>query len=100
MQQKKVLKVCCADNPDHSSQINRIRRMIGQLEGVQRMIEERRYCPDILTQTRAVSSAVHALEASILETHLRSCVTEALIANKEEKEKKLSELLEIFKRRR
>jgi DNA-binding FrmR family transcriptional regulator len=100
MSQKKVLELCCNDNPDHSKQINRIRRVIGQLEGVQRMIEAKRYCPDILTQTRAISSAVNSLESSILETHLRNCVSEAFTESEEGKEEKISELLEIFKRSR
>ena len=86
------------EHPDHSKQLHRVNRIIGQLEGVKRMIEERRYCPDILTQTRAVSSAVRSLESSILQTHLENCVREAFKSGKRDSEKKIEELLEIFRK--
>ena len=54
-------------HPDHSKEITRIKRIIGQLEGVQRMIEDGQYCINILNQTKAISSAVHSLEAALLE---------------------------------
>ena len=93
---------CCetkeAANPDHTKQVARINRIIGQLEGVKKMLEEKRYCPEILMQTRAVSSAVKALESQILEKHLSHCVVDAFSArNQSEAEIKIIELLEIFK---
>lgn len=94
---------CCGTgklHPDHSKQLNRISRIIGQLEGVRRMIEERRYCPDILTQTKAVYSAVRSLEASVLERHLKDCVSEAMTTDNQNLTKeKIEELLEIFRAR-
>ena len=94
-------KECCETNPDHSKQLNRINRIIGQLEGVKRMISEKRYCPDILVQTKAITSAVHSLEASILEAHLGSCVKDAMNSSDEALvDQKVSELLEIYKSRR
>lgn len=65
-------------HPDHSIHIIKLNRLIGQLEGVRRMIEERRYCPDILIQSRAAASALKNVELAIFETHLRHCVSEAL----------------------
>lgn len=99
------MKDCCkghdkkSEHPDHSKEISRLNRAVGQLEGVRKMIEERRYCPDILTQLRAVHSAVRSLEANILETHLGSCVNDAMNSGSaKEKDKKISELVELFKR--
>lgn len=86
-------------HPDHSSQLARLNRVIGQLEGVKRMIEDRRYCPEILIQTRALTSALKTIELGILETHVRNCVTDAISTNDRKKiEKKVSELMTVFGR--
>ncbi len=87
------------DHPDHSKQIARIRRIRGQLDGIEKMIGDHRYCVDILTQTRAVTSAIRSLEGSILEGHLRGCVTDAMAAkSKAVAEQKIEELMELFAR--
>ena len=86
-------------HPDHSSELRRIQRIIGQLEGVKKMIARRRYCIDILNQTKAVSSAIHSLEASLLEKHLQHCVSSALSSSEKERQEKIEELLEIFQKR-
>lgn len=63
------------------------------------MIEERRYCPDILTQTSAARSAISSLEANILQKHLESCVQDAIASSSdEESNEKIQELIDIFKR--
>lgn len=86
-------------HPDHSPHIKKLNRIVGQLQGVQRMIAARRYCPDILIQTRAACSAIKAIELSILETHLEHCVTEAMASeNARDSERKIHELLDIVKR--
>ena len=87
-----------ACKPNHTDQIKRINRMIGQLGGVKKMIEEGVYCPEILIQTKAVSSALRSLETSLLEGHLKGCVTEAFDSGKNQ-DKKVNELLQIFKTR-
>lgn len=93
---------CCeneSEHPSHKKQLSRLNRASGQLDGVKRMIEERRYCPEILTQLKAVRSALKSLESEILKTHLRTCVTDALSSSKKpEREKKIEELIEIFYR--
>ncbi len=88
-------------HPDHSSEIKRLKRIQGQLEGIERMILERRYCIDILNQTKAVTSAIHSLESALLEKHLRHCVRESfsLQNSDEEMELKIREIMEIFKKR-
>lgn len=86
-------------HPDHSGELHRLNRIAGQVEGIRKMIEENRYCPDILTQIKAVRSALRALEGSVLEAHLKSCVVDAFASTDEqEKQKKIAELKEIFKR--
>ncbi len=85
-------------HPDHTKLIVRLSRIEGQIGGVKKMIEERRYCLDILAQTRAMQSALKAVEAEILNTHLAHCVKDALRSPDEtEAEKKLAEIVKVFK---
>ncbi|MCB0326763.1 MAG: metal-sensitive transcriptional regulator [Bdellovibrionales bacterium] len=87
-----------ASHPDHSAQISRINRVIGQLEAVKRKIENQDYCPDILIQTKAIVSAIKSLETSLLEKHIHHCVKDAIKSGRDERQK-LNELLQIFKTR-
>ena len=57
---------------------NRLNRMIGQLGGIRNMLEDNRYCGDILTQIAAVESALQNLGYIILQEHMESCVTEKI----------------------
>lgn len=84
--------------PSHVAELNRINRIKGQLDGIRKMIEERKYCPDILTQTSAVRSAVASLEAAILEKHLHACVRDAFETDRASAEEKIEELLAIFRK--
>lgn len=84
-------------HPDHGAQLSRLNRISGQLNGVKRMIEERRYCPDILTQVRAARAALRSVELLILGTHLRHCVAEAAQANVPEvSQAKIEELVALL----
>lgn len=56
----------------------RLARIRGQVEGLQRMVEEERYCPDILQQFAAVHAALRSAERTLLENHLERCATRAL----------------------
>ncbi|MBU0507130.1 MAG: metal-sensitive transcriptional regulator [bacterium] len=90
---------CKKCHPDHSKELNRINRLQGQLEGIKKMIADRRYCPEIMIQTRAVAAAVRALEAKLLESHLKHCVAQAFESkSKKDSEDKISELVDLFKR--
>ena len=82
-------------HPDHTGELPRLRRIIGQLEGVERMIRDRRYCPDIIQQLRAADSAVKALELQILKSHLNVCIRTSIKTDKVGFETKLKELLEM-----
>ncbi len=94
---------CCGDkdhqHPDHSKLIPNLNRASGQLEGIRKMIDERRYCPDIMTQLRATRAALKAIEANILESHLSGCLTGALAEGDEAtRDQKMAEIKDIFKR--
>ncbi len=75
-----------------------LRRIEGQIRGVQKMIEEGRYCIDILRALGAAGGALKTVEAEILKGHLNACVKHALEGtSKKEKEAKLDELYQLFK---
>ncbi len=96
---KKTNDCCEKHHPDHAKELARLNRVAGQVEGIKKMIEKQAYCPDILTQLRAVRSAVNAIEANILEAHLDACVADAFASNKRENAaQKISELKALYKR--
>lgn len=87
------------NHPSHKGELVRLNRIAGQVEGVKRMIEEQRHCPDILTQLKAVRSAIRTVEANILEMHLNSCVADSLSgADKKAAKEKIDEIKDLFKR--
>ena len=75
------------NNPSHKHEIPRLNRAIGQLEGIKKMIEEQRYCPDIIVQLKAVRSAIKHVESNILKTHLEECVDKSFSDSEIAKEK-------------
>ncbi len=85
-------------NPSHTSQIPRLNRAIGQLEGVKRMIDEGRYCVDIMTQLRAARSALKTIELGILELHMGACVADACGKNEKLKKERIGEVMELLKK--
>ena len=83
------------------SQRARLGRIEGQVRGVARMVEEDRYCIDVLTQIRAVRAALDKVEQEVLHDHLRHCVAHAFHAgNARERQTKIDELLEVLDKRR
>ena len=88
-------------NPDHQDNIVALKRIEGQVRGVQRMIEDREYCIDILNQIQAVKGALARVEEKILQKHFRHCVTTAITGSSEkEKRQKLDEILKLINRTR
>jgi DNA-binding FrmR family transcriptional regulator len=78
---------------------NRLTRIQGQITGIGRMIEEDRYCVDILTQTRAITAALRAVEDQVMENHLNTCVTDAIRGSDDgERQDKIQEVLEVMKK--
>ncbi|QDK47382.1 hypothetical protein DOM22_05580 [Bdellovibrio sp. ZAP7] len=65
------------DHPDHSIHLKRLHKVKGQIEGIEKMILDQRYCPDIINQVKAASAALRAVEAEIFKSHLRGCVKDA-----------------------
>ncbi len=84
-------------NPSHENNLIALRRIEGQVRGVQRMIEERKYCINILTQIHAIKGALSRVEEKILEKHFRNCVTDAVKgASAKEKQQKMDEILKLI----
>ena len=82
-------------HPDHTENLPRLACVAGQIEGIKKMIQEGRYCTDILTQIRAVRSAMKAIETNILEKHLQSCVAESFRSDAD-RVQKIEELKMLF----
>lgn len=80
---------------DKKSIIARLNRISGQVSGVRRMVEEDRYCDDILVQLAAVDASVKSLSAFILKKHLHGCVAEHV---KEGDTDVLDEIVDLFRR--
>jgi len=79
--------------------VKRLHRIEGQVRGVERMLEENRYCIDILTQIAAVNTALESLAFKILDEHVRHCVAGAMASgNEAEAATKTEELLEAVQR--
>jgi len=83
------------------SQLARLGRIEGQVRGIARMIEEDRYCIDVLTQIRAVRAALDKVEQETLGNHLKHCVADAFHAGSvRDRQTKIDELLEVLEARR
>ena len=77
----------------------RLKRIEGQVRGIERMVEDERYCIDILTQIGAVSTALETVAQKLLEEHANHCVAGALASgSREEAEEKTRELLQAVQR--
>jgi CsoR family transcriptional regulator, copper-sensing transcriptional repressor len=64
--------------PSHADQLERLGKIEGQIKGIRKMIEDRRYCMDILPQIKAVHGALRQVELGVLETHVNHCVHDAV----------------------
>lgn len=79
--------------------LGRLRRIEGQVQGLQRMIAAEAYCVDILLQISAVQGALEQVQKLLLGRHIESCVADALRAGgRSERQRKIDELLEVFSR--
>lgn len=85
----------------HLEEIERLKKVEGQIRGIIRMIEEHRYCIDILTQLAAVQGALARIQESILERHLKSCVAESFeAATLKERTAKINEIITLLRKTR
>lgn len=84
---------------DKSGLLTRLRRIEGQVRGVQQMVEDERYCPDVLAQISAVESALQGVSRALVKNHLRHCATHALRSDNEaEREAMVQELVDLIGR--
>lgn len=83
---------------DKQGYLRRLKRIEGQARGLHRMVEEEKYCIDILTQIAAVNKALQAVALGLLEDHMTHCVLAAAQADSEEGEAKLQEATEAIAR--
>ncbi len=82
---------------DRTDAIKRLNRIAGQVNGVSRMLEEGRYCIDVLTQMQAIKAALSKVEDLILQDHAATCVEDAVRAgDKDAQRKKFEELVVLF----
>lgn len=76
---------------DKQAYLTRLRRIEGQIRGLQRMVEEDTYCIDVLTQVSAATRALQAVALGLLEDHIGHCVSDAINAGGPEAEEKVKE---------
>ncbi len=81
---------------DKENLLVRMRRIEGQAKGVQRMLEEGRYCLDVVQQLNALSSAANEVALLVLEDHLRGCVSNAIRSDRGEDS--IEELMTVLRR--
>lgn len=83
----------------HKKLKNRVSRVEGQIKAISTMIDNNKYCIDILTQTKAIRSAIKSIELEILENHLNTCVKDAIsTGDKNKSDEKLSEIMLLLKK--
>ena len=83
----------------HEEELVRLRRIEGQIRGIQKMIEEKRYCIDILTQLSSIVGAIKSVEENILKRHLDGCVQQSFNkGTKEDREGKIKEVIEVLQK--
>lgn len=84
-----------------NAKVNRLNRIAGQVRGIAQMIEDDRYCIDILHQVQAVRSALAKVESQVLKDHAACCVAEAIASgNEAEQREKFEELVDLLERKR
>jgi CsoR family transcriptional regulator, copper-sensing transcriptional repressor len=82
-----------------SSCLKRLKRIEGQVRGLQRMVEEDRYCIDVVTQISAVRAALKRVEEEVLHDHVAHCVEHAIASgDKADQRQKIAELMDVLQR--
>jgi DNA-binding FrmR family transcriptional regulator len=88
-------------NDTKSSCLKRLRRIEGQVRGLARMVEDDRYCIDIVTQISAVRAALRRVEEEVLKDHVSHCVEHAIASGDAvEQRQKIAELMDVLERAR
>ena len=92
----KVRHAVGVDSEIKDKNLKRLRRIEGQVRGIHRMIEEDRYCADILTQISAVSEALRGVGKELMRNHLRHCASAAVRSSEEDAEAMYDELIKLM----
>jgi DNA-binding FrmR family transcriptional regulator len=93
-----------AGSPEHGPSgvnleaVRRLKNIAGQVNGIRRMVEDEKYCIDILTQVSAVRAALNSVGLVILKRHIEHCVTDAIESGGENKQQVIDELMAVFAR--
>jgi CsoR family transcriptional regulator, copper-sensing transcriptional repressor len=83
---------------DHSDEMKRLNRIVGQVEGIRKMLDEQRKLEDVLIQCKAVHSALRAIESRVLKAHLEVALDEAVkLDKKKHRAEKISAIEELFR---
>ncbi len=83
------------DEKEFKDLMNRLKRIEGQVRGVQKMLENDAYCPDILVQVSAINSALNSFNKELLASHIRSCVA---VDIREGKDETIDELVDVLRK--
>ncbi|MEE8580007.1 MAG: metal-sensitive transcriptional regulator [Myxococcota bacterium] len=87
------------DDDTRNKSQSRLRKIAGQVKGIQRMVEQERYCVDILLQIAAVQAALSRVGKLVLGAHVETCVSDAIRSGSAaERREKIDELMEVFSR--
>lgn len=86
------------DEEQQRDVLNRLSRIEGQVRGLARMVEDDKYCVDILTQISAITKALDAVGLKVLDGHVQGCVRDAMLGGGREADAKTAELLEAVER--
>ena len=82
------------DDQVQKDTLRRLRKIEGQVKGIQRMVEQRKYCIDIINQITAVRRALEGVSLGVMKRHIESCVTEAI--KQDRPRQKIEELMETI----
>lgn len=86
-------------NPTKAACLTRLSRIEGQVRGLSRMVEDDRYCIDVITQVAAIRAALSRVEDEILRDHMGHCIKHAMTSGSEREQKaKVEELMDVFAR--
>lgn len=89
-------KPVAVDPQAKASNLRRLRRLEGQIRGLQKMVEEDRYCPDIMIQISAAQEALRTVGRELMRNHLRHCVTHAVVEGSDQANAMYEELLKLI----
>lgn len=83
----------------HEEQLEFLKKIEGQIRGIERMINDKRYCVDIVTQIHSIIGALYRVESEIFKKHIQGCVVHTFKGSSEvEKDKKINEIVELVSR--